>query len=465
MLDDDDRRVRLTAIRAALTVRATELVPGLLSILDDASTQAETADALVACSREDPALLRELVVQRRLPSVVRRRLVGALSQAGSVGAAVLAELVDEPDDLVRGAAYAALCRLPPTERPALAVEHLRANLGDELRAAFDRWLCWRDLNTAAEEMPLLLDAVAERVDADRGRILALICLQHVSLSVRTLSKALGSADRRLRANAVELVDNVVTVHKDLLVAYLGGPDRRRVEVARSRLRLSSSSVAERLQELVEARDQWVQACAVRAIGVVGETGLAEQVREALESDDYRVRYTAAYTLLQLDRLTAEGADGRPQAAPSDDDSTAATKEKMGMGLAPLEKILFLKQIPMFKEIPGEEISGLLPIVGEATFREGEQVLRQGDEGDCLYILIEGEVAVEIDGDRIDAVLRTRDVLGELAILTAEPRAATCIALSDGLALRIDRDPFWQLMRQRPEVSIGVIRVLLKYLKK
>ncbi len=466
MLEDDDRRVRLEAICASLTVRAPELVPGLLSNVDDASTQAETARALVACSREDPALLRELVMERGLPAPVRQQLVGALRQAGAVGGEVLVELIHELDDGVRGTAYATLCRLDAAERPELAKDHLRRKLGDELRVAYDRWLCWRDLRSNADEMPLLVEALAARVDGDRGRILALICLQHSDLSFGSLSKALDSTDSRLQANAVELIDNVVTTHRELLIPYLGGPDRRRAEAARRRLRLGSVSTVDRLRDLVEAPDSWVQACALHAIGLTGATQLTEQVQVALENDDSHVRYTAAYTLLQLGRLVAaDGTGDRSGGAESDRDSTALIKEKSGMALAPLEKILFLKQIPMFRQIPAEEISGLLPIVGEAAFREGEEILRQGDEGDCLYNLIEGEVAVEIDGSRIDTVLRTRDVLGELAILTAEPRAATCVALSDVLALRIDRDPFWQLMRERPEVSIGVIRVLLKYLKK
>ena len=136
-----------------------------------------------------------------------------------------------------------------------------------------------------------------------------------------------------------------------------------------------------------------------------------------------------------------------------------------MALAPLEKVLFLKQVPLFREVPAEEVASLLPIVEEVPFREGDVILRQGDAGDALYLIVEGRVAVSIDGTRSDKVLGPREVIGELAILTGDPRAATCTAESEVLALKIEREPFWEILRARPEVSIGVIKIVLGYLRK
>ena len=136
-----------------------------------------------------------------------------------------------------------------------------------------------------------------------------------------------------------------------------------------------------------------------------------------------------------------------------------------MAMAPLEKVLFLKQVPLFHEIAGEEIAAILPLAEEMTFENGTEIIRQNDSGDALYIIVEGEVDIAIDGRKIDGTLGSRAVIGELSILTGDPRAATCTAKSEVLALRIQRDPFWELMRERPEVTIGVVRILLGYLDK
>ena len=53
----------------------------------------------------------------------------------------------------------------------------------------------------------------------------------------------------------------------------------------------------------------------------------------------------------------------------------------------------------------------------------------------------------------------REVVGEMAIITQKPRSATCTALSDVTALRIDYDDFWDLLAEKPALSMGVIRVL------
>ena len=136
-----------------------------------------------------------------------------------------------------------------------------------------------------------------------------------------------------------------------------------------------------------------------------------------------------------------------------------------MALPPLETVLFLKQVPLFREIPAEDIAALLPIVEEVRFGEGDVILRQGDAGDALYLIVEGSVGIAIDGVATGTRLGSRAVVGELSILTGDPRAATCTALTEVLALRIEKDPFWELMRARPEVPIGVIKIVLGYLKK
>ena len=82
----------------------------------------------------------------------------------------------------------------------------------------------------------------------------------------------------------------------------------------------------------------------------------------------------------------------------------------------------------------------------------------------LLMIVEGDVGIEVDGRDTDKVLGSRDVIGELAILTGDVRGATCTALGEVLTLRISHDPFWRLMRERPEITIGVMQIVLGYLK-
>ncbi len=136
-----------------------------------------------------------------------------------------------------------------------------------------------------------------------------------------------------------------------------------------------------------------------------------------------------------------------------------------MPLAPLEKVLFLKQVPLFREIPAEDVAALLPIADEVSFQAGDVVIREGDRGDALYLIVEGTIGISANGLPTGKRLGSRDVIGELSILTGDPRTATCTAESEVLALRIHRDPFWHLMRERPEVPIGLVKILTGYVRK
>jgi len=97
----------------------------------------------------------------------------------------------------------------------------------------------------------------------------------------------------------------------------------------------------------------------------------------------------------------------------------------------------------------------------AAFRF-RSALKKGEEGDCLYILVEGEIVSRFEeGERIS---RTREVIGELAVLSEHARTADCTALSDVVALRIDKKDFWALMKEQPQITIEVMRgIVNRYL--
>ena len=68
------------------------------------------------------------------------------------------------------------------------------------------------------------------------------------------------------------------------------------------------------------------------------------------------------------------------------------------------------------------------------------------------------------GDKLLAELGERDVLGEMALLDPGPRSASAVALTDVTLLSIGRDDFDDIMRERPEVPIGVMKVLVRRLR-
>ena len=118
-------------------------------------------------------------------------------------------------------------------------------------------------------------------------------------------------------------------------------------------------------------------------------------------------------------------------------------------------------MPLFAELSTEDLVGIVPITKEVHFEKDQHIIKEGQAGDCLYVIVEGEVRVAQDGEEVK-ICQSPDTLGELSILGERPRSADCVAISEVVALRLDKDDFDFLLDDRPEIARGLIQVLLTY---
>jgi CRP-like cAMP-binding protein len=129
----------------------------------------------------------------------------------------------------------------------------------------------------------------------------------------------------------------------------------------------------------------------------------------------------------------------------------------------VEKVLFLKGIDLFSDLPGEELAQVALITEEAQRPAGAEIIREGEVGESLYIVVEGRVQVR-KGDKPVAELSEREVFGEMALLDPAPRSATVKAVSDVTLLTIRREDFADIMAERHEIARGIIQVLTRRLR-
>jgi flavin-dependent dehydrogenase len=95
-----------------------------------------------------------------------------------------------------------------------------------------------------------------------------------------------------------------------------------------------------------------------------------------------------------------------------------------------------------------------------VYADGEVVIRQGDEGSCMYVIQEGSVEVlkEDDGREITlGVLREGDVFGDMAIFEREVRSASVRALGEARILTIDRQTFLRRLQEDPTIAYTILR--------
>ena len=132
-------------------------------------------------------------------------------------------------------------------------------------------------------------------------------------------------------------------------------------------------------------------------------------------------------------------------------------------LTTVEKVLFLKSIELFSQIPGEDLAQVALVAAEETREAHEEIFREGDPGDALYLVLEGLVRVH-RGDHEIAKLGERECFGEMAILDAAPRSATVTADGEVALLKIGREEFQEIMADKPEIALGIIKVLSRRLR-
>jgi CRP-like cAMP-binding protein len=136
-------------------------------------------------------------------------------------------------------------------------------------------------------------------------------------------------------------------------------------------------------------------------------------------------------------------------------------------LALMERILFFKRVPLFANLAPADLKQVAAIAQEASFSDGTAIVRQGELGDVMFIVVSGEIRVVNTAGPKEIELARRkpgEYVGEMALISNEPRIASLIAVGSVHALCIDQKSFEALLRDRPDVSLAVIQILCKRLK-
>jgi CRP-like cAMP-binding protein len=130
------------------------------------------------------------------------------------------------------------------------------------------------------------------------------------------------------------------------------------------------------------------------------------------------------------------------------------------------EVELLRRVPLFSGIEPAKLKLLAYTSDVVTYEPGQVLVRKGDAGDAAYVIITGdaEVSVPADGGDITvAELHDGDFFGEIAILCDTPRTATVKAKNELTALRIRKEPFFQLLLQFPEIAVQMTRLLAERL--
>eukprot|EP00602_Paraphysomonas_sp_CaronLab_P009421 CAMPEP_0185029392 /NCGR_PEP_ID=MMETSP1103-20130426/15671_1 /TAXON_ID=36769 /ORGANISM="Paraphysomonas bandaiensis, Strain Caron Lab Isolate" /LENGTH=986 /DNA_ID=CAMNT_0027564111 /DNA_START=302 /DNA_END=3262 /DNA_ORIENTATION=+ len=112
----------------------------------------------------------------------------------------------------------------------------------------------------------------------------------------------------------------------------------------------------------------------------------------------------------------------------------------------------LRRVELLKCLNLVQLQRLVDLMSEEKFHAGDHIIRQGEEGEIFYVIVKGECKVLIsssdnpEGKEV-ARLGVNDYFGERALLNAEPRAASVIAVSDVEVLQVGKSGFEEVLGQ------------------
>ncbi len=133
-------------------------------------------------------------------------------------------------------------------------------------------------------------------------------------------------------------------------------------------------------------------------------------------------------------------------------------------LSVVEKVMFLQYVDVFSAVPTEELAFLAAIVEERTFRAGESIFEELDPSDAMYLVVRGTVRLHRDGTEV-ATVGANEAFGTWALFDDEPRPLAATAVSETLALRIDKEAFIDLLADNVQITRGILKAIVGRLRR
>jgi hypothetical protein len=207
-------------------------------------------------------------------------------------------------------------------------------------------------------------------------------------------------------------------------------------------------------------DRDVRAQAIEALDSIGDRRLGRSIARLIEEAPSTQLLDASTALIRLrdDDDPWIRAMAR-HLQPSGDDVT-----EQGRASSDIATMLQLRRVPLFERLSPEDLQRIATVASERWFEEGAALVREGEAGDELFVIIEGRVrVVHRADDGTERTVRTYgegDHIGELAVLRERPRVATVIA--DGGSVRtlvIGGEGLTAILRERPDAAMAMLATL------
>ncbi|MCU0570425.1 MAG: cyclic nucleotide-binding domain-containing protein [Oculatellaceae cyanobacterium Prado106] len=132
-------------------------------------------------------------------------------------------------------------------------------------------------------------------------------------------------------------------------------------------------------------------------------------------------------------------------------------------LSSVDRLLFVRKVNIFNELRDDFLVRLASVMQELSFPAGHPIVKYGEEGRSLYIIVSGRVRVHL-GDRELAELVQGQCFGEMSVFDAEPRSASVTTLESCECLTLTQQHLYEAIEETSGLAINVIRLLSRRIR-
>jgi hypothetical protein len=297
------------------------------------------------------------------------------------------------------------------------------------------------------ERDLLADHLNQKKDLRLETILRVLAAQDQTGRMRLIWRGIFSTDSRQRSNAIEALEESTgkSLTRNMVPLLESRPRSELMDIAGREFRITGFDTDPALlyRHFLSKQD-WVTI--VLSLCLMKRDGSNRPDRKAAEpflcADNPNIRRTA-YCVLK--------------------------EEGMDKEISLPDKILHLRGIQIFEGLSVSELAAVASISEEVFYRAGEIVIREGEPGENMYLIISGEVSVlkgygngrDVELDRIEA----GDYFGEMALFENTVRSASIRAEKNTRLLVLHKREFTEIVREYPEIALHICKVLSSRLRK
>ena len=309
-----------------------------------------------------------------------------------------------------------------------------------------------------QERDLLTDHLKQKRMQLLENILRVLATQELlgSGQMRIIWRGITSTDSRQRSNSIEVLDDMMdhSLSKILIPLLEDLSPVECLEIGRKYFQpLDFKDNLNFLYSQLLTEEDWVTVMLALHLltGKDCERLDKETVKKLKESKNDYVRSTFE-SIMDMQQGTV-----------------SERKEDMETEISIPDKILYLRKIHIFQGLSVSELAAVASVTEMVVYPTGETVIKEGDSGDTMYLIIKGEVAVlqtrgenrEIEIDR----LGEGNYFGEMALLDDIPRSATIHTEQESHMLVLHKLEFTEIVREYPQIALQISKELSRRLRK